>query len=308
MPGVTLPTFSASVPYEVQDAFARLRDHGAYIDSEVAGIPRHPPPLTLDQIRRALSVSGATPLNIFQLLGGSSASGGVLIGTHAQRITQSPATLPNGTPFYETDRTALYLVMTAQWWLMSNMAFGVTLSPDTKPSDLTARDSGFLIRSTDFDRQYRWSGTAWEDVKGQVQRGSIQWFPITIHADFTPGAGWQLCDGTAGVTRSTPTATTTTFTAQNLTGSNRFLRAVSGATGGTGGSATTHTHTVDPPNTTTGNESADQEVFTGVGTTVAQAPHTHDVNIASFASGAPSGSGGDDALPPYYNARPYIRV
>jgi hypothetical protein len=75
-----------------------------------------------------------------------------------------------------------------------------------------------------------------------------------------------------------------------------------------GGSATTHTHPVDPPSTASGAPSATVAVQSGAGTTVATDTHTHATDIASFTSGTPSGTGGDDALPPYYNARPYIRL
>lgn len=131
-------------------------------------------------------------------------------------------------------------------------------------------------------------------------------FDSTITGDFVPGAGWQLCDGTAGVTKSESTGGTSTFTVPNLTTSNLFLRSVAGATGGGGGSATTHTHSVNPPNTTSGNNSASQEVQSGAGVTVAAHTHTHDVDIASFTSGAPTTA--DDALPPYINLRPYMRL
>jgi hypothetical protein len=49
-------------------------------------------------------------------------------------------------------------------------------------------------------------------------------------------------------------------------------------------------------------------VQVGVGVTVATTPHTHGVDVAAFASAGPSGSSGDDALPPYFNLRPYIRL
>lgn len=230
----------------------------------------------------------------------------VQYGTHATRVATAPQ--PNGALFWETDRTALYIAIDQVWEFLINQTFYGTLSPNQKPSDLASTESGFLFYSTDFDREYIWTSTAWTDAAASPKRGTIAWFPVTLHADFAPGTGWALCDGTAGVTRSTPSGGTTTFTVPDLTTANRFLRSVAVTTGGTGGSATTHTHTVNPPDTTSGNNSASQVVATGVGTTVAADPHTHNTDIGSFTSGAPSGSGGDDALPPYYNARPYIRL
>lgn len=248
-----------------------------------------------------------------------------LFGTHSQRLATAPS--PLGIFYWETNRTALYQAQnvsgTAAWVFIINQPFYGTLSPDQKPSDLGVNDNGFYFYSTDFDRTYVWAASAWVDAPNQPKRGTIAHFPVTLHADFAPGNGWALCDGTAGVTRSTPSGGTTTVTVPDLTTSSRFLRSVSGATGGTGGSATTHTHSVDPPSTATSgpvssitdvDNGGGQEVQSGTGVTVAAHTHDHNmdhvhaVDIGSFTSGAPSGSGGDDALPPYYNARPYMRL
>lgn len=262
-------------------------------------------------------------------------------GTHLERLTTSPA--PLGALFIESDRLAIYQARlvggAAKWVWVGGGPLAGTLANLT--TGLGANDAGFVYYATNFDRVYRWSGSAWADAPGQEPRGQIVYFPASLTDAagnaMVPGAGWQLCDGTAGVSISTPIGGTSTITVPNLTGSNRFLRSVSGATGGTGGAATTHTHAIDPPNTTstgpspnatgasstssTGNNSAQQEVQAGTGQQVAAQPHTHnmdhthdlgnhthDVNIASFTSGAPSGASGDDALPPYYNARPYMRL
>jgi hypothetical protein len=247
----------------------------------------------------------------FELIEGM---GGPMYGTAAERATVAAALGANDTGFR-------FVTTDQGWqtwrWVGSGLVFALlpgsgepmrgTLSPDQKPT-LGVNDAGFLFYSTDFDRTYRWTGTAWADAPDQPKRGTIAYFPVTIHADFAPGTGWQLCDGTAGVTRSTPTGGTTTFTAPDLTTANRFLRSVSGATGGTGGSATTHTHPVNPPSTASGAPSATVAVQSGTGTTVATDTHAHSTDIASFDSGTPSGTSGDDALPPYYNARPYIRL
>ena len=58
--------------------------------------------------------------------------------------------------------------------------------------------------------------------------------------------------------------------------------------------------TIDPPNTTSGNNSASQEVMVGVGVTVAAHTHTHDTNIASF-------TGGTDGKPAALELLPYFR-
>lgn len=167
---------------------------------------------------------------------------------------------------------------------------------------LGAQDVGYRYHATDFDRVYEWRGAAWADAPGQPTR-----YMMAMFTDGgSPGAEWALCDGST-VTISGPTGGTTTFTTPDLR--NRFVQFVSGATGATGGAATTHTHPVNPPSTTSGNDSgAGTDVAAGAGTTVATHTHTHDTDIASFTSGTPSGSSGDDALPPYLKLRPYVRL
>jgi hypothetical protein len=294
--------------------------------------------VTLQQLQPALDALGLSHITRVPSALEGSGSGKVRVGLFAAR---GSASAHSGEWFLASDRNYVGWLSDGSNW---RYAFGVqsgTLSPDQKPT-LTTSDTGYRFRSTDFAREYRWTGSAWEDAPGQPARGQIVHFPITIHADFAPGTGWQLCDGTGGVTRSTPTGGTTTFSAPSL--NNTFLRGVTGVTGGTGGNATAHvhsidppnttsgnnsaghTHSVDPPNTTSGNNSASQAVQSGAGITVAAHTHTHDTNIGSFTSGAesnththdvdiaafssagPSGTAGDDALPPYYNARPYIRL
>jgi len=325
MNALTLATdYRDKVPYSLVGDLSKMvgviNSLGAKTEAMDARITK---PLTLQQIRDALQQTGATPLNIFQLLGAGSDTGVIQVGTHAQRLAISAITSPQGLLFWETDRTALYVVDVQLWKLIVNEPYAVTLAPNTKPADLVATDVNFLIRSTDFDRLYRWTGAAWTDAPGQPQRGEIVDFAITLGADFTPGAWWSLCNGTAGVVYSKPDGTTGTVTVPDLTTANRFRRATSGATGGTGGSATTHTHPI--PHThdvtinsaDTGNNDGSVEVQAGLGTTVADDPHKHDNNAgqtvtsgasSAGSSGTPSGAGGDDALPPYMNFRPYMRL
>lgn len=188
-----------------------------------------------------------------------------------------------------------------------------TLAPSVSPA---AGDVGFLYRATDFDRVYRWTGSAWEDAPGQPRRGMM------VFATGSLGTGWHACDG-ASVTISTATGGTATVTLPNFN-TGTFPRANSSA-GGTGG-ASTHVHNVDPPNTTssgpstatTGDASpSDTDTPTGLmavaqgagpGIDVPSDAHyhhhhhthdrseTHDVNIAAFDSASAS------SLPPYQDA------
>lgn len=172
----------------------------------------------------------------------------------------------------------------------------VTLSPDTKPAGLGANDTGFRIRSTDFDREYRWGGAAWADAPGAPKRKFLQ---LSIDA---PGAGWCLANGVA-TTISTSTGGTAAYTPPNMDA--RFPRMNIAASGGTGGSSS-HDHPIDPPNrTTTANSGGAITVDNnGDGSTVDVAAngHTHDVDIPSFTSGSVS------HLPYYYDFYPYLRL
>lgn len=204
--------------------------------------------------------------------------------------------------FLASDQNNVLWYSTGTVWVYVAGQMRGTLSPNEKPTGLGTDDVGYLFLSTDFDRAYRWDGSAWADAPGEPTRGMVAYFMSGL----VPAVGWALCDGSS-VTRSTPTGGTTSLSLDNLTTDNRFIRSVSGASGGTGGSATTHTHAVDPPSTTTSAPSAVVQAAP-VGTGVATDVHTHTVDIASFTSGAPSGTGGADALPPYVNFRPYLRL
>lgn len=230
-----------------------------------------------------------------------------------------------------------------QWVLLEGVGGPMrgTISPDQKPAAATIEGTtvtsvGFRFESTDYARQYRFSGSVYADADGQPTRGMVSYFASTL----TPlgvGVYWVVCDGTT-VTRSKGDGTTTSYVTDDLVSATRFIRSSTASLGGTGGSATTHTHSVDPPNTTsagpstanTGTPSSNTTstptgtvaVQSGAGTTVASdththdmanhthslSSHTHDVNIAAFASAAPSGTSGADALPPYMNLTPYVRL
>lgn len=148
-------------------------------------------------------------------------------------------------------------------------------------------DVGFLYRATDFDRVYRWTGSAWQDAPGQPRRGMM------VFATADLGTGWHVCDGSS-VTGSTSSGGTTSVTLPNFN-TGLFPRANSSA-GGTGGAAT-HVHAVDPPSATSGADSGSGTVVqSGTGTTVAAHTHTHDTDIGSFNSASAS------SLPPYQDA------
>jgi microcystin-dependent protein len=130
--------------------------------------------------------------------------------------------------------------------------------------------------------------------------------------------GYLLCDGSA-VSRTTydhlfTTIGTaygvgdgsTTFNLPDLRQRFPLGKATSGTgntLGGTGGAIDhthdiTHTHSIDPPNTTSGTPSA-TVAATNLTGSAASTTHTHDVNIAPFTSGAASTSTSGTSNPPY---------
>ena len=149
-----------------------------------------------------------------------------------------------------------------------------TISPDTKPTALlTANDVGFRFYSTDFDREYRWTGAAWADAPNQPQRGLIAYF----EASLPPGTGWAQCIGIAG-NRSNSAGGTTPYVSPTIA-NQTFIRAVTGGTGATGGSLTTSS------------ESADTSQLIAAGaTSVPASPHTHTYQ------------------PPFFDLQAYVRL
>jgi hypothetical protein len=212
----------------------------------------------------------------------------ILSGPHGSRPL--PAALPltsSNTLYWETDRLHLYrLDVTTRTWVVMEGVGGPmrgTLSPDTKPGDLGAADSGFHFRSTDFARDYRWNGGGWNDAPGSPPRFQVALF----HAAPSPGEGWAVCNG-AAATASTSSGGTTSYTRPNIAVGD-FLRI--GTPGVTGGSEThTHTGTTAEGSTILVHEDPpDIEV--------ADATHTHDITVDPGSS-----------LPPYYEVLAYVRL
>lgn len=74
-----------------------------------------------------------------------------------------------------------------------------TLSPDQKPR-LSTSEAGAKFFSTDFNREYQWTGRAWIDSPTAPPRGQTAYFDPTLGP--APSIGWIACDG-----RSTPAST-----------------------------------------------------------------------------------------------------
>ncbi len=271
----------------------------AALNARVASLPIAP---SLQQIRQALQASGGVPLNITQLVpANADGSGAVLVGTHADRLILATNALTVGVIYIETDRYAVYEWTETGWLFLGNLLgpMDVTLAPNTKPTDLGINDAGFRIWATDYARLYIWSGTAWGEDNHNPSRYQLGHFTQAPDQN-----GWFICDGTT-ISRSTTTGGVTNFTTPDLITANRFLRSTNaGAAGGTGDTSTHH-HSVDPPSTVSDGPSITTQVDNNLDiatTLVGNDTHTHNTDIAGF------NSGDTQALPPWYNAIPYVRL
>ncbi len=166
-------------------------------------------------------------------------------------------------------------------------------------------------------------------IKPTAQMGNGRWLRLSMYGRVLPGTvsiyaaasapvGYLLCNG-AAISRTTykdlfDIIGTTFGTGDGSTTYNipdlrqRFPLGVASsgtgnALGATGGNidhthTISHTHQIDPPNTTTGAPSATVQatILTGG---AGSPTHTHDVNIAEFTSGAASASTSGTANAPF---------
>ena len=134
-------------------------------------------------IAAALSVSGAAPLNVTNLIGAGST---IAYGTHALRLA-TPATTGNW--FFETDRLYLYSANPTNQWVFaagSNLASGAS-----RPADLGANDAGALFIQQDTNLAgggatggnvlWWWNGGNW-DYGGGTLYGDLANKPAATHA------------------------------------------------------------------------------------------------------------------------------
>lgn len=84
-----------------------------------------------------------------------------------------------------------------------------TLNPDTKPVNLSSKDTGQHFYASDFNRTFQWTGSVWVDDNDSPARFQIAFFFENAGPD--PQAGWALCNG-GTVLRSTSSGSTRAFT------------------------------------------------------------------------------------------------
>jgi hypothetical protein len=91
-----------------------------------------------------------------------------LYGTHAARLALTPANIALGVLYVETDRNNVIYEMqkpaAVNVWVYVTGTMSGTISPDQRPADLGANDTGFQFQTTDTLQQYRWTGSAWVET------------------------------------------------------------------------------------------------------------------------------------------------
>lgn len=226
--------------------------------------------------------------------------GAVRIGTFATRGL--PAAW-SGTFFEASDQNYVGWASNGSAWLYS---YGYNLRTQSQLAALAAllgaNDANYLVSVTDYLHELRWTGSAWEFAPGDNGSG------YSVFADAAPQGGlWQVWDGST-VNRLNGAGTVTSVTVPDVSTA-RYMKAgttyiapaaSSGTTAGTvatnqAASAGTPAGTNSAPTFTgdsvnTGPESATQEVFSGVGVTVADSPHVHSVTATGTVS-APTFTG-----------------
>ena len=98
-----------------------------------------------------------------------------------------------------------------------------------QPTGLTLRDVGRLFMVTDYGHLVRWTGAVWQFAPGD---GGNKFFRDFISAP--QETGWQLCDGTAGVTYLVVggiALTTASLTVPNFTATPAYRRSAAAYSG-----------------------------------------------------------------------------
>ena len=138
----------------------------------------------------------------------------LIIDTHANRANYPATGYPNGTMYFETDRTVFYIAMNGVWKFFTGRYSDLIASI---PIDLGADDVGFNFWSTNYKHAFQWKpnglgGYTWDFAAGDP--GS-SWIIAGTIAPY--GGTWQLCDGSS-TNVCTPTGILTMVTTPNMTG------------------------------------------------------------------------------------------
>jgi hypothetical protein len=272
---------------------------------QVSKTPALPSPSQLamslaPSIRDQLQATGIAPLNLQSLLP-AIGTAAILQDTHANRLSlYNPNNYDLGTPFYETDRSILYIVYDSSgakvWRYMAGDMFATFAN---RPVDLGVNDVSFKLVVSDHLHRCHWTGTAWIILDNDA--GTF------IDSAVALGTGYQLCDGTATtyLTISGADLAQTAFTTpdENTAPAGVYHESIAaytgtinaaaapGLTGALAGEAA-HTHAIDHdhPSFTSGAPSAAVDNTALGADRAATDTHTHSIDVPAFTGTSGAGS------------------
>lgn len=125
-------------------------------------------------------------------------------GTHAQRAALNAARYPNGSVFFENDRTVFYVIINGAW---TYLAGTMLTDQNDLPGDLGTNDNGFLVYLTDYSHQLYWNGTGFQWAPGENGSGYI----VAFVNPPNPLIGWHVCDGSTVPTLQASGSVTSTI-------------------------------------------------------------------------------------------------
>lgn len=138
-----------------------------------------------------------------------------LSNTHAKRLALAAGNYPDGTVFYETDRT-LYYIARGQNWVYFSGTWSLTQEQFTHVSDLGANDANALLYVNDYAHLLQWTGANFQWGPGEQGSDLVIKFASGPGFPIGSGIGWQVCDGST-VPRLNFDGTLTMVTVPNLT-------------------------------------------------------------------------------------------
>lgn len=218
---------------------------------------------------------------------------------HANRANYAAASYP-GILYYETDRKVFYLSVAGAWIYAGGQS---AATQSALPADLGSDDAGFLCAVTDYAHLLQWSGTGWGWAPGDSGSGDM----VFKEFDPSPTTGWQLYDGTTGVTALQSDGTLTApFTIPNLVSVAAYLKAGSPNSGPNAAIAPTFAGGSD----TTSSVSAGTLGSVNITTTPGLSPVLTNPNVLPVHSHTvtPTGTVSNTGEPRNIVRRPWLRL
>lgn len=136
--------------------------------------------------------------------------------TNAQRLAPNAKVPEDGSLAFETDTGIFYVASGGVWQYLSGTRF--VLANNVLTLGLLASDSGYELYVADLAHYLIWNGTGFQWGSGE-NSGFIEQFVTAPN----PATGWQVCDGTANVTRLNGDGTIT-FETVPATGAPNYYR------------------------------------------------------------------------------------